>query len=180
MNRKMMLMLVALTLATLLLLVPFSARMGSASASAASATTLETAEQLYAQGDFALAAELYRQVVDQGYGDGDLYYNLGVAYHGAGDLGRALWSLRHAEALSPRDADIQTALASVRADLDASSAGTVAQSTGLARAMAANAALGIYSRTGRYGADAVGGPGQLAAGQSLQCEHTKQAADTPA
>ena len=136
MNRVMMLMLIALAMATLLLILPFSASMGSASAGEASAATLETAEQLYVQGDYALAAELYRQVVDQGYGDGDLYYNLGVAYHGAGDLGRALWSLRRAEALSPRDIDIRTALASVQADLDAS--GAAEQPAGLARLLAAS------------------------------------------
>ena len=48
-----------------------------------------------------------------------LFYNLGLAYLKADDLGRALWSLRSAEELAPRDEDIRAALVEVRAALAA-------------------------------------------------------------
>lgn len=75
---------------------------------------LQTADRLYANGDYALAAQTYQQLVDQGYADAALYYNLGVAFYRAGDLGRSLWSLRRAQEIAPRADDLRTALAEVR------------------------------------------------------------------
>lgn len=78
---------------------------------------MRTAEQLYARGEFALAAQSYQQLVDQGYADPVIFYNMGQAYWQNGDLGRALWSLRSAQSLDPRDPEIAAALAAVRAQL---------------------------------------------------------------
>lgn len=97
---------------------------------AASVTTLnenslqamQTAEQLYQKGQYALAAETYQQLADQGLVDSALYYNLGLSYLRAGDLGHALWSLRLAQQVDPRDESIQTTLADVRTQIAESAA----------------------------------------------------------
>jgi Flp pilus assembly protein TadD len=67
---------------------------------------LTTASQLYQAGQFAQAALAYQQLVDQGYADSALDYNLGNAYYKQGDLGRAILNFRRAAELAPRDADI--------------------------------------------------------------------------
>jgi len=77
----------------------------------------QAAAQLFEQGEYELAAQSYQQLLDQGYADAAIYYNQGLAYAEAGDLGRAYWSLRNAEQLAPRDADVQQALAQVRSAL---------------------------------------------------------------
>ena len=43
------------------------------------ATAIQAAAQLYAQGDYALGAQAYGQLIDQGYGNVELYYNRGLA-----------------------------------------------------------------------------------------------------
>ena len=78
---------------------------------------MQTAEQLYQKGQYALAAETYQQLADQGLVDGALYYNLGLSRLRAGDLGRALWSLRLAQQVDPRDEGIQATLADVRTQI---------------------------------------------------------------
>ena len=88
---------------------------GGLMASAQAAETPEVvaaqaAAQLYSQGAYEEAARAYQQLIDQGYADPDLYYNLGLAYNRAGDLGRAYWSLRNAQSLAPRDAQIEQAV----------------------------------------------------------------------
>ncbi len=75
---------------------------------------MQTARRLYEKGDYQLAAGAYRQVVDQGYSDVSLYHNLGLAYYEAGELGQALWSLRSAQDLAPRDPAVESTLAQVR------------------------------------------------------------------
>lgn len=77
----------------------------------------QTAAQLYEQGNYALAAQSYQQLIDRGHADPVIYYNLGLAYEQAGDLGRAVWSLRNAEQLAPRDADVQAARAQLQSIL---------------------------------------------------------------
>ena len=79
----------------------------------ATAAAAQVATQLYAQGEYALAARSYDQLIEQGYDDVELFYNRGLAYHGAGDPAAALTSLRQAAALAPRNAQIRAALAEV-------------------------------------------------------------------
>lgn len=88
--------------------------------SASPQTALATAEQLFARGEHALAAQAYQQLADQGYADSALFYNMGLAYWQSGDLGRALWSFKSAQAIDPRDAEIEAAVQEVRARIAAS------------------------------------------------------------
>ena len=79
--------------------------------------SMRTAEQLYARGEYELAAQSYQQLVDQGYADSTLYYNMAQAHMQNGELGRALWSLRSAQALDPRDPEVDAALTMVQEQL---------------------------------------------------------------
>lgn len=90
----------------------------SAKSPLATATeTMSTANQLYETGQFTPAAQAYQQLVDQGFGGSDLYYNLGNAYFKQGDMGRAILNYRRAEQLAPRDPDIETNLRLARAQI---------------------------------------------------------------
>lgn len=80
-----------------------------------------TAGQLYDTGQYALAAQAYQQLVDQGFAEAALFYNLGNAYYKQGDVGHALLNYRRAERLAPRDADIEANLKLVRAQIPAQS-----------------------------------------------------------
>ena len=79
------------------------------------AAATQAASQLYAQGEYALAAQAYSQLIDQGYGDVALFFNRGLAYHQAGETARGVASLREAAALAPRNEQIRAALAEVEA-----------------------------------------------------------------
>lgn len=68
----------------------------------------------YDREEFAEAVQLYESLVEDGYQDAALYYNLGNAYLGSGDLGRAMLNYLRAEDLSPRDPYIRTNLELVR------------------------------------------------------------------
>ena len=110
----------ALVIAALLLSLVYA---GPAAAQSPSPhATLVTAEQLYARGEYALAAQGYQQLADQGYADSALFYNMGLAYWMAGDLGRALWSFKSAQAIDPRDAAVEGALQEVRSQIAAANA----------------------------------------------------------
>ncbi len=73
------------------------------------------ANQLYENGQYQEAAELYQALVDGGLVDSALYYNLGNAYFKEGDWGQAALNYRRAQGLSPRDPDIRANLVLVRA-----------------------------------------------------------------
>jgi tetratricopeptide (TPR) repeat protein len=75
---------------------------------------MHTANQLYESGQFVQAAQAYEQLVDQGYVDSALFYNLGNAYYKQGDPGRAIINYRRAQQLAPRDPDIKDNLALAR------------------------------------------------------------------
>ena len=64
----------------------------------------------YERGEFADAAQQYEALIDSGYEDATLYYNLGNAYFKNDDLGRAVLNYLRAEELSPRDTDIRANL----------------------------------------------------------------------
>jgi tetratricopeptide (TPR) repeat protein len=77
--------------------------------------TMLTANQLYENGQYEQAAQAYQQLVDQGYADSVLFYNLGNAYFKQSDYGRSILNYRRAEALAPRDPDVQANLALAQA-----------------------------------------------------------------
>jgi tetratricopeptide (TPR) repeat protein len=79
--------------------------------------TMDTANQLYESGQFARAAQGYEQLLDQGFTDSILFYNLGNAYFKQGNYGRAILNYRQAERLAPRDADIQANLSLARTQI---------------------------------------------------------------
>ena len=60
----------------------------------------------YERGEYAEAAQQYEALIDMGYEDTAIYYNLGNTYLESGDLGRAVLNYLRAEELSPRDPDI--------------------------------------------------------------------------
>jgi tetratricopeptide (TPR) repeat protein len=128
-----------LVLGTLMVTVLFIAAFGAIGAAPATLPPVEqayrTAAQLYANGDYTEAAQSYQQLIDQGYGDSALYYNLGQAYFQANNPARALWALRTAQELAPRDADINLALEQAHerlAQTEGAAEGTVLQSTAAA------------------------------------------------
>ena len=64
----------------------------------------------YERGEYAEAAQQYEALIDLGYKDPSVHYNLGNAYLESGDPGRAILNYLRAEELSPRDPDIQANL----------------------------------------------------------------------
>jgi hypothetical protein len=88
-----------------------------AKSSGTASDTMLTANQLYETGHYTQAAQAYQQLVDQGYGDSALYYNLGNAYFKQGDYARAILYYRQAEQLAPRDTDIEANLNMARAQI---------------------------------------------------------------
>jgi tetratricopeptide (TPR) repeat protein len=74
----------------------------------------DSAGTCYERGDYAGAASLYGQMIDQGYDDARVWYNLGNAEFKAGHLGLAIRAYVRAQRLAPRDADIEANLQFVR------------------------------------------------------------------
>ena len=79
--------------------------------------TMRVADQLYASGQYAQAAQMYRPLAERGTANATLNYNLGTAYLQSGDLGSAILYLRRAQSLAPRDTDIESHLALARSQL---------------------------------------------------------------
>ena len=62
---------------------------GDAGAQESSPTDLMArANERYERGEYAEAAQQYEALIDRGYSDAALYFNLGNAYLEGGDLGR--------------------------------------------------------------------------------------------
>ena len=101
-----------------------------AKSSSAASEAMLTANQLYETGQFTQAVQAYEQLIDQGYGDSTLYYNLGNAYFKQGDYGRAILNYRRAEQLAPRDADIEINLEMARAQVTDNIEEPVGESSG--------------------------------------------------
>jgi tetratricopeptide (TPR) repeat protein len=60
-----------------------------------------------AVGKFEQAVSLYEQLLESGFINGQIYYNLGNAYYRLGTPGKAIMYYRRAEKLLPRDAGIK-------------------------------------------------------------------------
>jgi tetratricopeptide (TPR) repeat protein len=73
------------------------------------------AEAAYQKGNYKEAVSQYSALVDSGYREGALYYDLASAYFQLNDLGYALLNFRRAQQFIPRDATVNEALALIRA-----------------------------------------------------------------
>jgi tetratricopeptide (TPR) repeat protein len=80
-------------------------------AEAAYENALAAKDSAQARLDFRKAAARYEELIAAGSPTGQLYYNLGNAYLGAGDVGRAVLNYRRAEKLRPGDSRVQAGLA---------------------------------------------------------------------
>ena len=98
-------------LAAILLLFAVCALTGAQ----ANSDLLQQATAAYERGDYVRAATLYESIIAEGGTDPALYFNLGNAYFQTGDLGRALLNYRRAAVSIPRDPNLNTNLAKVRA-----------------------------------------------------------------
>ena len=67
----------------------------------------QQANQYYEQGEFQKAIESYQNIIQGGFFNSEVYYNLGNAYFRKGELGNAILNYRRAERLDPRDQDIK-------------------------------------------------------------------------
>ena len=67
------------------------------------ADLMTEANSRYERGEHAEAAQQYEALIDMGYEDAAIYYNLGSTYFEMGDLGRAILNYLRAQELSPRD-----------------------------------------------------------------------------
>ncbi len=85
-----------------------------ARAETADAGAVSAANQLITAGNYAEATQIYEQLIAQGVNDSTVFYNLGNAYYGLGDTGRAILNYQRALQLAPRDPDIQANLALAR------------------------------------------------------------------
>lgn len=67
----------------------------------------EQANQLYRDGKYAGSAELFEQILRQGYESPELYFNLGNAYFKSENLPAAILSYERAYRFSPNDEDVR-------------------------------------------------------------------------
>ena len=74
---------------------------------------------LYEAGNYEEAARTYQHLVDLGYQEPTIYYNLANAYYKSEDMGRAVLNYLRARRLAPFDEDIEANLAFVRQRIDA-------------------------------------------------------------
>jgi tetratricopeptide (TPR) repeat protein len=81
----------------------------------------EQGNKLYEEGKYGEAVAAYEKLLNKGEVSPALYFNLGNALFKSGQPGRALVCYRRAEALSPRDPDIQANLQFLRKNINSSS-----------------------------------------------------------
>jgi tetratricopeptide (TPR) repeat protein len=65
---------------------------------------------LYKKGDYAGAVERYAAMVDKGFENGSIYYNLGNGYLKLGKLGYAILAYEKARTFMPADSDLRANL----------------------------------------------------------------------
>jgi len=96
-------------------LVIFTLVLALSVAASAQSSVAERATTAYQSGDYETARSLYESLVSSGVQNGAVYFNLGNTYYELGDLGHALLNYRRAHNLIPRDPDLGTNMALVRA-----------------------------------------------------------------
>jgi len=80
------------------------------------------ANDSFAHGQYAAAAERYQRVIEAGVRDADVYMNLGLSQARAGELGRAVLAFEQSLHYRPGDTDATNALAQARAAIGKRSA----------------------------------------------------------
>lgn len=73
------------------------------------------ASAAYMAGDPTTAISLYESLIVAGVRDSTIYFNLGTAHYTVQNFGQAVLNFRRAQLLTPRDPDLTTNLARVRA-----------------------------------------------------------------
>lgn len=71
----------------------------------------ERANQLYRDGDIHGALSHYESIINQGYADASIYYNIGNCHYRLGNVAQAILAYERALRLAPGDADIEHNLA---------------------------------------------------------------------
>lgn len=66
--------------------------------------------KLYEQGQYAGASTVYERIIQNGFHNGYVYYNLGNAYFKQQQLGKAILAYERARRLMPRDPDVRANL----------------------------------------------------------------------
>ena len=66
----------------------------------------ESANNYYSNGDYNSAVKLYLQIVDSGYENPSLYYNLGNSHYKLNNIAESNYYFEMAKKLSPNDSDI--------------------------------------------------------------------------
>ena len=74
---------------------------------AASHIMYDKANQLYRNKNYDSAAQLYQQMLNDGYVSADLYYNTGNAYYRLNKIGMAIWCYEKAIAIHPEKVYIE-------------------------------------------------------------------------
>ena len=64
------------------------------------------ANESYLKKDYEKSAELYENLIENGFVDSQTLYNLGNSYYRLNKIGQAVWAYRNAIKFSPRDDDI--------------------------------------------------------------------------
>ncbi|MCB0517926.1 MAG: SH3 domain-containing protein [Lewinellaceae bacterium] len=77
----------------------------------------QQANNAYQKNDFANAAQLYQQVLAEGFNSPELQYNLGNTYYKQDSLGKAILHYERALVLAPNDADTKANLAIAKAQV---------------------------------------------------------------
>ncbi len=95
------------------------------------AELFDRGNQAFLLGNFAEASSAYQQIIKTGEASAGVHYNLANAYYRQGAFGQAIFHLRAAHRLSPRDPDIAYNLTFVRHQasdkIEASSPGIAAR-----------------------------------------------------
>ncbi|MGF1586751.1 MAG: tetratricopeptide repeat protein [Bacteroidales bacterium] len=81
------------------------------------AAIFREANELYAEGNYDRAVDLYKTILASGYHSASLYYNLGNAYYRSGNIPPSILNYERALLLAPGDEDIRFNLDLARAQI---------------------------------------------------------------
>ena len=84
---------------------------------ASAVTECDKANAEYERGDFAKAITLYTSILQEGYENGEIYYNLGNSYYQTGDLVNTIVNYERALKFIPGDNDLLDNLKIVKLSL---------------------------------------------------------------
>ena len=73
--------------------------------------SMQQAGELYRNGEFDKAVEIYEEIINEGYEGTSLYFNLANSYYRIGKLGYAILNYERALKISPTDEDVKHNLA---------------------------------------------------------------------